>query len=128
MASYYDTIIKQDIKNDFYNLEAYQTINVKPQINKNFVSNKQWYFNLAAYDQDFNREQYLRSTSISTLTKTAFVSGANTEFNVPKIGNSAYDTFYLDLEIKNNNLVNDLLIPSIPLLYSVKLLSGTTNI
>ena len=60
MASYYDTIIKQDIKNDFYNLEAYQTIYVKPQINKNFVSNKQWYFNLAAYDQDFNREQYLK--------------------------------------------------------------------
>ena len=39
MTSYYDSVIKQDIKNDFYNLEAYQTINVKPQINKNFMSN-----------------------------------------------------------------------------------------
>ena len=89
-TSYFDEKIKTDSKNSFYNLEAQQTLNIKPIANKSFYG-IQNYFDKASYYQDFNREQYLRLTPVS-LTNFPFISGANIDYNLPKV-NGVYERF-----------------------------------
>ena len=124
--SYFDTTLKLNNSDAFYNFETNQLIKRQTVSNPNFKPSPQYDFELKNYNNDFDREQYTRITP-TTLTNLVYQSGAYLDFVLPCV-NGVIDRFYLDLQITNQNTFNALNMPSIPLTFTIKTMVGSNEI
>ena len=128
MTSYYDTNLKLNFSDAFYNIETNQKYKRQNISNPNFKPSPTFNYEIDKLYGDFNRQDYIRVTP-TTLSNYVYASGGYLDYTIPDLSKSGViDRLYLELQIINKNALNTLRVPSIPLTYEIKTMLGSNDV
>jgi hypothetical protein len=125
-TSYYDSNLKLNSSDAFYNIEVYNKYKRQTISNPNFKPSPQFNYETDKFNADFNRQDYIRITP-TTLSNYVYSSGGYLDYTLPVVP-GVIDRQYIDLQITNQNALNNLHTPSIPLTFSIKTMTGSNEI
>ena len=128
MTSYYDTNLKLNFSDAFYNIETNQKYKRQNISNPNFKPSPTFNYEIDKLYGDFNRQDYIRVTP-TTLSNYVYASGGYLDYTIPDLSKSGViDRLYIEIQITNKNALNTLQVPSLPLTYGIKTMLGSNEV